>query len=118
YFIVVKSIRFDDEEIFLRSLNIFLGSHYIITVTAQKINELRIIKPVLLEEEVNSADQFLYHLVDTVVNNYFNVADRIEAKIEKLEEDILIRTRKSHLTEIIGLRSEILWLKKALGPQK
>ncbi|WP_020616026.1 magnesium/cobalt transporter CorA [Paenibacillus daejeonensis] len=118
YFIVMNSIRFDDEEIFLRELNIFLGRHYIITVTDQKINELRSLKPLLWEHEVDHPDRFLYHLLDLVVDNYFLVGDRIEAQIEKLEEDILMRTKKSHLTEIIGLRSEILWLKKTLGPQR
>ncbi|WP_274363456.1 magnesium/cobalt transporter CorA [Paenibacillus thermotolerans] len=118
YFIVVNSIRFDDEEIFLRAVNIFLGKHFIITVTKQKVNELRSVKPILWEEEVNSPDRFLYHLADLIVDNYFLVGDRIEERIEKLEEDILMRTRKSHLNEIIGLRSEILWLKKMLGPQK
>lgn len=118
YFIVINSIRFDDEEIFLRALYIFLGKHFIITVTRQKINELRAIKPFLWEEEVNSADRFLYHLVDMVVDNYVAVGDRIEAKIEKLEEDILMATKKSHLNEIVGLRSEILWLKKVLVPQR
>lgn len=118
YFIVVNSIRFDDEEIFLRSLNVFLGRHYIITVTKQKIHELRSLKPILWEQEVSTPDRFLYLLIDLVVDNYFTVGDRIEAKIEKLEEDILMHTKKSHLNEIIGLRSEILWLKKVLGPQK
>ncbi len=118
YFLVINSIRFDDEEIFLRALNIFLGRHYLITVTRQKINELRSVKPILWEQEVNQADRFLYHLVDIVVDNYFTVGDRIEARIESLEEDILMHTKKTHLTEIIGLRSEILWLKKVLGPQR
>nr|WP_238357602.1 magnesium/cobalt transporter CorA [Cohnella zeiphila] len=118
YFIVINSIRFDDEEIFLRALNMFLGRHYLITVTKQKINELRAIKPILWEEEVSRPDRMLYHLVDLVVDNYFVVGDRIEARIEGLEEDILMHTKKSHLTEIIGLRSEILWLKKVLGPQR
>jgi len=118
YFIVINSIRFDDEEIFLRALNIFLGRHFIITITKQKINELRSLKPILWEEEVNRPDRFLYHLVDIVVDNYFLVGDRIETRIERLEEDILMHTKKSHLTEIIGLRSEILWLKKVLGPQR
>ncbi|WP_025690664.1 magnesium/cobalt transporter CorA [Paenibacillus zanthoxyli] len=118
YFIVVNSIRFDDEEIFLRALNIFLGRHFIITVTKQKINELRVLKPILWEQEVGEPDRFLYLLIDLVVDNYFAVGDRIEVRIEKLEEDILMHTKKSHLSEIIGLRSEILWLKKMLGPQK
>ncbi len=118
YFIVINSIRFDDEEIFLRSLNIFLGKHFIITVTKQKINEIRTVKPILWEEQVDSPDRFLYHLVDLVVDNYFVVSDRIETNIEKLEEDILVHTKKTHLNSIIGLRGEILWLKKILGPQK
>ncbi|WP_410769864.1 magnesium/cobalt transporter CorA [Fontibacillus sp. BL9] len=118
YFIVVNSIRYDDEEIFLRALNIFLGRHYIITVTKQKINELRAVKPILWEQEVSEPDRFMYYLIDLVVDNYFIVGDRIEVKIEKLEEDILMHTKRSHLNEIIGLRSEILWLKKVLGPQK
>ncbi|QHW30709.1 magnesium/cobalt transporter CorA [Paenibacillus rhizovicinus] len=118
YFLVINSIRFDDEEIFLRALNIFLGRHYIITVTKQKINELRTLKPILLEDQVSRPDDFLYHLVDIVVDNYFLVGDRIEVRIESLEEAILMHTKKSHLNEIIGLRSEILWLKKVLGPQK
>ena len=118
YFIVVNSIRFDDEEIFLRAVNVFLGRHYIITVTKQKVNELRTLKPILWEQEVNSPDRFLYLLIDSIVDNYFTVGDRLEARIEKLEEDILMHTKKSHLNEIIGLRSEILWLKKGLGPQK
>ncbi|GIP38746.1 magnesium and cobalt transport protein CorA [Paenibacillus sp. J31TS4] len=118
YFIVINSIRFDDEEIFLRALNMFLGPHYIITITRQRINEIRTLKPILWEEEVHTPDRLMYHLIDLVVDNYFNVADRIEARIEKLEEDILMNTKKSHLNELIGLRSEILWLKKTLGPQK
>ncbi|HEY2494723.1 MAG TPA: magnesium/cobalt transporter CorA [Paenibacillus sp.] len=118
YFIVINSIRFDDEEIFLRALSVFLGRHYIITITNQKINELRTLKPILWEQEVSEPDRFLYLLIDLVVDNYFSVGDRIEAKIEKLEEDILMRTKKTHLIEIIGLRSEILWLKKSLVPQK
>ncbi|MCC3381706.1 magnesium/cobalt transporter CorA [Paenibacillus farraposensis] len=118
YFIVVNSIRFDDEEIFLRALNIFLGRHFIITVTKQKINELRSLKPLLWEQEVSQPDRFMYLLIDLIVDNYFLVGDRIEVRIEKLEEDILMHTKKSHLNEIIGLRSEILWLKKVLGPQK
>lgn len=93
YFIVVNSIRFDDEEIFLRALNVFLGRHFIITVTKQKIHELRTVKPLLWEDEVSTPDRFLYLLIDLVTDNYFSVGDRIEARIEKLEEDILMHTK-------------------------
>lgn len=118
YFIVMNSIRFDDEEFFLRALNIFLGKHFIITVTKQKINELRTLKPILWEQEVSQPDYFLYHLVDLVIDNYASVGDRIELRIDVLEEDLLVHLKKTHLSEIIGLRSEIMWVKKVLGPQR
>ncbi|RJG20843.1 magnesium/cobalt transporter CorA [Paenibacillus thiaminolyticus] len=118
YFIVLNSIRFDDEEIFLRALNIFLGKHYIITVMKQKINELRMVKPMLWEQQVSAADRMLYHLIDILVDNYFSVADRIEAKIDTLEEELIVSAKKAHLNAIISLRSEILWLKKGMAPQK
>jgi magnesium transporter len=116
-FIVASSIRFDDEQFYLRAVNIFLGAHFVITATKQKVNEMRAIKPILWEEEVDTPDCFVYHLLDRIVDSYFTVGDRIEAKIEKLEEDILRHTKKSHLNEIIGLRGEILYLKRVLGPQ-
>lgn len=118
YFIVINSIRFDDEEIFLRAVNLFLGRHFIISVTKHKVSELRTLKPILWEQEISTPDRLLYLLVDLIVDNYFTVGDRIEARIEKLEEDILMHTKKSHLNEIIGLRSEILWLKKSLDLRK
>lgn len=118
YFVVVNSIRFDDEEIFLRALNIFLGKHFVITITKQKINEVRMLKPILLEKEIDSADRLLYDLLDLVVDNYFVVGYRIEERLEKLDEAIMLHTKKEHMNEIIGLRSEILWLKNVLAPQK
>lgn len=93
YFIVINSIRFDDEEIFLRAVNLFLGRHFIISVTKQKVSELRTLKPILWEQEANTPDRFLYLLIDLIVDNYFTVGDRIEARIEKLEEDILMHTK-------------------------
>jgi magnesium transporter len=118
YFLVINSIRFDDQDILLREVNIFLGKHYIITVTKTKINELRAVKPVLLDNKVNGPDVFLYYLVDAIIDNYFLVSDRIEEQIEHLEEEILLHTNKSHLSQIISLRSEILWLRRTLIPQK
>jgi len=76
------------------------------------------VKPVLWEQQASTPDLMLYLLIDLVVDNYFTVGDRIEAKIDKLEEELIMSTKKEHLNEIISLRSEILWLKKGLGPQK
>ncbi|EJL46912.1 putative metal ion transporter YfjQ [Brevibacillus agri] len=118
YFMVLNGIAFHNQDIFLREINIFLGSHAIITVTKQEAPEFASMLPIVREKEVNHPDTFLYHLVDQIVDRYFDVTEKIEDLIEALEEEILMNTRKSHLDQIIGLRSEILYARKMLVPQR
>lgn len=118
YFMVLNGIAFHNQDIFLREINIFLGSHAIITVTKQEAPEFASMFPIVREKEVNHPDTFLYHLVDQIVDRYFDVTEKIEDLIEALEEEILMNTRKSHLDQIIGLRSEILYARKMLVPQR
>jgi len=118
YFIVINSVKFHNQDIFLREVNIFLGRHTIITVTKHQVEEFARMAEVIREEKIDRPDSFLYHLIDQIVNRYFAVIEQIDELIEKLEEEILMNTRKSHLNQIIGLRSEILYARKMLLPQR
>lgn len=118
YFMVINGIAFHDQDIFLREINIFLGSHAIITVTKQEAPEFTSMLSLIREKEITGPDAFLYYLVDQIVDRYFDVTEKIEDLIEDLEEQILMNTRKSHLEQIIGLRSEILYARKMLVPQR
>lgn len=118
YFIVINSVEFINQDIHLREVNIFIGPHYIVTVTKHPVREIHEIEHIIREEELKTADFMLYHFIDKIVENYFEVIDDIEDLIEQLEEKILMKTEKSQLNEIIGLRSEILYAKKMLGPQR
>ncbi|GAA4713121.1 magnesium/cobalt transporter CorA [Brevibacillus fulvus] len=118
YFIVINSIQFASQEIMLREVNLFLGKDFIITVTKHPIEEMQKITRILREEEVSKPDYFLYHLIDLIVESYFQVIEKIEDLIEKLEEEILLNAHKSHLNQIIGLRSEVLYARKMLIPQR
>lgn len=118
YFIVINSVQFHDQDIFLREVNIFLGRYTIITVSKHEVEEFQRVAQIVREEDVNRPDTFLYHLVDQIVESYFDVIEKIEELIEQLEVQILMNTRKSQLNQIIGLRSEILYARKMLLPQR
>lgn len=118
YFMVINGITFHNHDIFLREINIFLGSSTIITVTKQEAPEFTTMLSIIREKEVNRPDAFLYYLVDQIVDLYFDVTEKIEDLLEDLEEQILMHTKKSHLDQIIGLRSEILYARKMLVPQR
>ncbi|MGN7469423.1 magnesium/cobalt transporter CorA [Brevibacillus sp. SAFN-007a] len=118
YFMVLNGIAFHNQDIFQREINLFLGSHAIITVTKQEAPEFASLLAIVREKEVNHPDTFLYYLIDQIVDRYFDVTEKIEDLIEALEEEILMNTRKSHLEQIIGLKSEILYARKMLLPQR
>ncbi|CAJ1001413.1 MULTISPECIES: magnesium/cobalt transporter CorA [Bacillales] len=118
YFIVINNAEFRDQDIFLREVNIFLGSHYIITVSKHPHEIYSRLLQIVREEELNRPDAFLYHLVDQIVDRYFEVVEHIEELIEKLEEDILLNVHKTQLNQIVGLRSEVLYARKMLLPQR
>ncbi len=118
YFIVINSIQFSNQDILLREVNLFLGKHYLITVAKHEVAELQRIPSLLREEEIHAPDFLLYHLVDQIVESYFDVIDQIENIIEDWEEEILLHTHKSQLIQIIGLRREILYAKRMIGPQR
>ncbi|MCM3590779.1 magnesium/cobalt transporter CorA [Brevibacillus borstelensis] len=118
YFIVINSVEFGNQDIFLREVNLFLGGHYIITVAKHDTGLYPRVLQIIREEEVNRPDAFLYHLVDQIVESFFEVVEKIEDLIEKLEEEILVNAKKAQLHQIIGLRSEVLYARKMLLPQR
>ena len=117
-FLVINGITFYNQNILLREINIFLGSGTVITVTKQQTPEFGELLTLLREKEINRPAEFVYQLIDEVVNRYFEVIEQIEDLIETLEEEILMNTRKSHLDQIIRLRSEILYARKMMQPQR
>lgn len=61
-------------------------------------------------------DYLVYRLIDTVVDNYFLIAESFEEKLEVLEEKILMDDDIDRTTEIQRLKREILGLRRSLLP--
>lgn len=62
------------------------------------------------------ADYLVYRLIDTVVDNYFYIIEKIEEKLEDLEEDIISNPEVDHTIEILKVKREIIQLRRALLP--
>lgn len=62
------------------------------------------------------ADYLLYSMLDVIVDNYFIVMEKIAARIEELEEDIVQQTNSISLLEINRLRKELIVLQRNIIP--
>ncbi|OGL46585.1 MAG: magnesium and cobalt transport protein CorA, partial [Candidatus Schekmanbacteria bacterium RBG_16_38_11] len=62
------------------------------------------------------ADYLAYSLVDSIVDNYFIILEKLGERIEDLEEELLINPSKETLHKIHQLKREMIFLRKAVWP--
>lgn len=62
------------------------------------------------------ADYLLYRLIDIIVDNYYNVLDRIGDLIEEMEETVYEHPSTHSFNKIQALKKELIFLRKALYP--
>lgn len=120
-FIVLKMLYYDEEEnkIIAEQISLILGLNFVISF--QEI-EGDVFDPVR-ERIKNSkgrirkvgADYLAYALVDTIVDNYFAILEKLGERIEDLEEGLLNPTQKN-LREIHQLKREMAFLRKLVWP--
>ncbi len=61
-------------------------------------------------------DYLLYRLIDIIVDNYYNVLDRIGDLIEEMEDDVYEKPSNKIFNNIQLLKKELIYLRKALYP--
>lgn len=61
-------------------------------------------------------DYLVYRLIDSVVDNYFIIIEKIEERVEDLEEAIIADEDGDHMLSIQHMKREIITLKRALLP--
>ncbi len=62
------------------------------------------------------ADYLLYRLLDTIVDNYYIILDKIGEQIEDIEEEIDQGTTQQTFRQIQKLKKELIFLRKAVYP--
>ncbi|HYF68540.1 MAG TPA: magnesium/cobalt transporter CorA [Ohtaekwangia sp.] len=62
------------------------------------------------------ADYLLYRLIDIIVDNYYNVLDRVGDMIDDMEETVYENPTNTSFNKIQGLKKELIYLRKALYP--
>jgi len=121
-YLVLKMIRFNEKRnrINLEQVSLILGDNVVLTFQECvgdvfdavrdriKTNKGRIRKV--------KADYLLYSLVDSIVDHYFLVLEKIGERIEKLQEQVTADPTEQLLHEIHILKRELLYLRKSVWP--
>lgn len=66
----------------------------------------------------NGADDFLYGLLDSIVDNYFLIIEDLGEKIDEVEDELLGNPEKSLLEKIYKLKRDLIYIRNSLWPMR
>src|SRR5690606_33117654 len=121
-FFVMKSLSFDHDEIKIKyeQVAFFFRDGLIISFQEAETDLFSSVRERLSNSNgrirQRNSDYLTYALIDTLVDNYYQLLDDIESNIDKLEERIIKDPDKSIKTSIHHLKKELLVSRKSISP--
>jgi len=121
-FVLVKMLHHDDQgnEIRHEQVSIILGSNFVISFQERQGDIFDPVRERIRKAKGRirkmKADYLAYALVDTVVDHYFVVLERLAEKIEGMEEELVANPMPGTLQAIHILKRELIFLRKSVWP--
>ena len=121
-FVVVRTARWqkENDELGLGETDIFVGPRFIVTIRHGASASYREVRtrcesaPHLLQ---HGPGFVLYAILDFIVDEFFPAVDRLETSIEEIEERVYAGTvTTATTTQVFGLKSDLIQLKRAVSP--
>ena len=122
YFLfVTKMLRLnDDSKIESEQISMVLGPGYVISFQERTGDVFDSIRERIKEKKGRirdmESDYLAYALLDSIVDNYYQILEKVGERIERMEEVLLERSSPKTLEEIHKLRRVLIMLRKAIWP--
>ena len=119
-FAVVHTVEYEGEELNVGELAIFVGKNYVLSVRQRTREGFANVRaraerePHLLK---HGSAFVLYALIDTVVDRYFPVLERLEDELDQVERRIFEGTpARATIEALYALKQKLMMLRHATGP--
>ncbi|MBU2537779.1 MAG: magnesium/cobalt transporter CorA [Proteobacteria bacterium] len=123
-FFVVKMMRYDETEGIVKSeqLSMILGKSFVLTFQEQPGDVFEPVRDRIRKQKGRirkvGIDYLAYALLDTIVDNYIFIIERLGEKIEEIEDEILDNPTQDVLTRINNYKREMNYLRKSIRPAR
>jgi magnesium transporter len=121
-YIVAKMLLYDDKlgEFTTEQESCILGENYVISLSERKTGIYEKLQERILEGgshiEKAGADYLLYSLLDVIVDNYFNVLEKLSDEIELVEDELILKPSPDTLKVIHKFKRQMLYMHKSVWP--
>ncbi|MHB1294046.1 MAG: magnesium/cobalt transporter CorA [Anaerolineae bacterium] len=123
-YIVLRSLTFDDaaDQIVAEQVSIILGPGVVLSVQQAESPLFENVRTHLRAAKGRlrrmGADYLAYVLVDTIVDGYLSLLQRMAERIDDLEENLITAPTRSTLGAIHDLKRELLLLRTSIWPTR
>jgi magnesium transporter len=121
-FVVLNMLQYseEDKEIKREQVSLILGSNWVISFQETEGDVFDTIRERLRSDKGRirkmGADYLVYVLMDTIVDNYFAVLEKIGEKIEEIEDEIVTNPSPVTLQTMHDLKRQMIMLRKSIWP--
>jgi magnesium transporter len=121
-YIVLRSLEYNHqkEEIESDQISIILGQNFVFSFREREGNTFDPFRERLRTSKGRisklGADYLAYALMDSIVDNYFSILEKLGERIEFLEEQLVTSPTPETLRTIHDLKREMIFLRKAVWP--
>jgi len=121
-YIVLKLLYHNDKsnEIAAEQISLILGSNFVISFQEKEGDVFNPIRERIRNGKGRmrkmGADYLAYALLDSVVDNYFIILEKLGEKIEFLEEELVTNPTPKTLQTLHSLKREMIFLRRSVWP--
>jgi magnesium transporter len=122
FFIVLRMLSYDEKQRAIKSeqVSLVLGSNFVLSfqedigdVWDPVRERIRTNKGRIRKE---GADYLVYSLMDAIVDNYFNIMEKLGEDIEETEETVLAVPTRETLQNVHNLKREMITIRRSVWP--
>jgi magnesium transporter len=121
-FIVMRMVQEHEKSINSEQICIFLGKDFVLTLQEEIDDCLEPVRTRLRRAEprirFSRPAYLMYALVDTIVDHYFPVMERLGDRLEALEDRVVLSADDKLLEEVYGVRRDLLKLRRHIWPMR
>ena len=121
-YIVLRMLNYNDKssEIEAEQISLILGPNFVFSFQEREGDTFNLIRERIRNSKGRirkmGADYLTYTLLDSIVDNYFIILEKLGEKIEFLEDELVTRPTPETLQIIHHLKREMIFLRKAVWP--
>lgn len=121
-FIIIRYLQFHEAKQHLsdEQISLFFGKNYLISFAERDESLFHTIKSRLQQANnrlrKQGSDYLAYTILDMVVDSYFLVLEKVDERLDKLEEELVASPKPSTLLQIQASKRDMIFLRRSIWP--